>query len=71
MEICNVFQLNRRSSDDGMQRTGFPEFGKEPDELWPVVDGTLEGKCKGRAAKVSKAIAQIEHAMRLQLQALE
>jgi hypothetical protein len=43
--------------------TGFSEFGGEPLEVWRVVDGTREGKCKGGAAKTSKAIAKIEHAM--------
>jgi hypothetical protein len=54
-----------------MSRTGFPEFGSEPHDLWHVVDGILESKCKGRAAKASKAIAKIKDAVRLQLQALE
>jgi hypothetical protein len=67
MEIRNVFQPNRRNSNDGMLRPGFFKFTKEPQELWRVVEGTLEGKCKGGAAKTSKTIAKIEHAMRLQL----
>jgi hypothetical protein len=27
-----------------MSRTGFPEFAREPHELWYVAHGTLEGK---------------------------
>jgi hypothetical protein len=46
-----------------MSRTGFPEFGREQHELRRVVTGTLEGECKGGAAKASKAIAEIKHAM--------
>jgi hypothetical protein len=42
-----------------MSRAGFSEFEQELHELWRVVDGTLEAKCKAGASKASKAIAKL------------
>jgi hypothetical protein len=62
IEIPNVFQPNRKNSGDRMSRTEFPEFEREPQELWRVMGGMLGGKYKGGAANASKTI---DHAMRL------